>query len=315
MGKLLLLILNGFFFLSGVKSCVAQLVPHYPDPYAVLPNRGESFQYVLLRGTTFKVANLVETERPLPAGPQQLSILNLHVPLAQAAPGSFSLHPSLAAVSTMLITLAIMPDEIDNQVHWQRIEPDTLAAARRVAPTAFIDSCFQRLARYHNIGSLVKQDNRFTRNAGAKPIIYRDGHYWTTSNYTLTELFLICPVPFVLPYNADNVTISTLARPYPDAQLTQEWLLEQKFRQGRGARLSEFLASKILLSERINATTYEFITFPPNIVDDSYFYSGAGNFRYQQGVGLISGRYSLHVIPNITSTGVPFTTKRITALK
>jgi hypothetical protein len=232
--------------LSGSFKCFAQTqqrsIPHAES------NR---FKYLLVTATVFKAANLVDTERTLPQGKQQLSILNISMPLIQAARGSFSMHPSLVAASTMLITLAIIPDKLDKQVHWQPIRLDTLAASQQINPTAFIDTCFQKLARYHRTGGQAMQDNYLTRSASVRPIIHRDGQYWTTSNYTLTELFLVCPVPFILPYETDNVTISVLARPYSAAQLEKEWSLEQNFYQGgRGGNLNLFLSSKLLLEKK-----------------------------------------------------------------
>jgi hypothetical protein len=52
-----------------------------------------------------------------------------------------------------------------------------------------------------------------------------------------------------------------------------------------------------------------------NTVDVSDFYTGAGDFRYQQGVGIISGKYSDYVAPTFLPNDPDFRTKRITAIK
>jgi len=298
-------------FLLENRVCSAQTQQQYP----ILSEKSNKFKYLLITSKDFAGSTLVDAERILPAGKEQLSIINIDVPLAKIAKGRFSMSTKLVSISSMLITFAIIPDKVDKQVHWQPIQLDTLPTSQRVVTETFIDTCFQRLARYHRMSGRIMQDNFITRSASIKPIIYRDGSYWTTSNYTLTEVFLVCPISFVFPFQGDNVTINTLSQPYPSFLLEEEWNLENNFHLERSINTAELLASKVILEKKIDENTYDFHTFGTNTVDASDFYTGAGDFRYQKGIGLISGSYSLYMLPNSLPNAPRFITKRISLIK
>ncbi|SET37345.1 hypothetical protein [Hymenobacter actinosclerus] len=302
-------ILGSVSFASGSGSALAQVLERHP---ASLQN-SPAVQYLLISAADFAAAHLVETERPLGRQTQQVDIVNLQVPL----PSAFPMAPQLVASGTMLITLVALPDATSGQLRWQPIWPDTLAPARRITAAAFTDTCLQRLARYHRKGGRLGEDNALTRSADIKPIIWRDGRYWTPAGYTLTELFLVCPVPFTLPHQADNVTISLKARPFPLAQFEQEWQLGQRFYpSGRRAGLAQVLASKLFLEKKLPDGTYEFYTAATNIMDGGSFYAGAEDFRYRPGIGLVSGKYSTHFSLGSQDTrNIFFTTKRILAIE
>jgi hypothetical protein len=297
----------------GCCSAPAQILERLPGtPPYVSP-----YRYMLVKAEGFTAAHVVETERPWGTRTQQVSIVNLQLPLQRAPVGLFTLAPELVASSTMLMTLVVLPNETTGLAQWQPIKPDTIAPSRRVTAAVFADTCFRRLARYHRTGGRFSEDNAITRSADIKPIIYRDGRYWTPASYTLTEVFLICPVPFILPQEADNVTISIEAKPFPFAQFEQEWKLGQRFyTNGRHPDVAQVLASKLFLEKQLADGTYEFYTAGTNIMDGGSYYTGADNFRYKPGIGLVSGKYSTHL--NLGSQDVRntfFTTKRITVIK
>ena len=317
-----------FYFLMVARFILATVLAIvglgcYAAPAQVLerplgaPPYIQSYRYMLVKAANFTTAHVVETERPWGTRTQQVSIVNLQLPLQRAPVGLFTLAPEFLASSTMLITLVALPNETTGLVQWQPIKPDTLAPSRRVTAAVFADTCFRRLARYHRTGGRFSEDNAITRSADIKPIIYRDGRYWTPASYTLTEVFLICPVPFTLPQEADNVTISIEAKPFSSAQFEQEWKLGQRFyTNGRHPDVAQVLTSKLFLEKQLADGTYEFYTASTNIMDGGPYYTGADNFRYKPGIGLVSGKYSMYLnLGSQDARNTFFTTKRITVIE
>ncbi|WP_400193882.1 hypothetical protein [Hymenobacter sp. B81] len=256
----------------------------------MLPKLAGRPAYVLLTGAGADRINLVTTRRETTAGLQRVDIINIHPDSQQLRPLTAPLrrhvNRQLPPGNRCLITLALLPLRPDAPAGWVPVSLDTIKA--RLLPLEQVKlDCYARLLKYRLEGSPTVND--LTRRNDLRPLLLRDGRYYTTKAVVLTEYFIWLDVPGLLPNQADNVTINL------GAPLVTPADFESAYAGARAAfggyrNFIDAWYSRLLLRAR-RGPDCSFWTFPSAISDAPAGFYGADSFVFRRKVGLVSGQY------------------------
>ncbi|WBA44175.1 hypothetical protein [Hymenobacter canadensis] len=268
-------------------------------------------RYVLLQDSSFH-ATWVQTERRVRGAHQALDIVNILVPefriryLTQHDRGD--LRVRLAREDELLITMAVLPELQSGRVQWVRIRLDTLDPTCKLSMRALVAEGYEKLIAYRRAGNPYM--NYETRRDDVKPVVYRDGQYWTTPDDVLTEVYVVHSRRTWYPTEADNVTLNPQARVFTRADIQRDMQAAQTAGGEEAPELGLVLSSKLLLGKR-TAARYEFWSFAPPIVDASLTYYGATEVAYEPGTGIVSAKYNEYFhLSAISPDNVFFTVKQ-----
>lgn len=263
-------------------------------------------QYLVLAEASFPIHHIKARRGPLRYDPAaQLEIFNLLF----AGSIRHRLAPELTTIAnehvlgptdTLLVALSVLPNA-QGQVEWVPIRLDTIPATRRLSFADVVRDGYQRLRTNQALpqprAALELRYDSLTRRADLHPVIRREGRYWTP-RVVVTEYYRIRPQPTTSPLAADNVTINTESRLFPEQQLWQRIRTErQEGKNTQDQDLEDQLALRYLLGSKTNGI-YEFWSLAPYFVSHpNVLYFGTGSFRYKPGIGLVSAKYSYYFHP------------------
>lgn len=248
--------------------------------------------YVLIPTAGFS-ATQISTKRVRQGKSEYIDIINV---LADITPfmEHASMTPGLALNAPfyedqLLVTMALLPNKSTGFVAWEPIEADTLKNKPQVALNKVLQDCYARLFAYKAAQPYV---NAMTRRLDFRPVILRDGRYWTTHNTVLTEYFLVRGQPLWFLTGTDNVTINYHAQPFPRSEF---YALKQRLTaafptQHDRPLIEGELQTKMLL-EKKEGQTYFFWSIPPRVSDADITCFGAVDLQFREGIGIISGKY------------------------
>ena len=245
--------------------------------------------YVLIPEKGF-TATQVHTRRLRPGTTEFIDLVNVF------ADSSFWLHQPNAALGNrfafsdqLLMTMAVLPDAATGRVTWEPLATGALAAAQQVPIGAVLQDGYARLSAYRP--GIIDFANA-TRRFDLRPVVRRDGQYWTTRNPVLTEYFVVSAQPRWFPTSTDAVTINYRARPFSPADLAA---LEQRLRaalptEAARPNAAGEVAERLLL-EKQEGATYTFWSLPPQVSDADLTATGVVALQFRPGIGVVSGKY------------------------
>jgi len=191
----------------------------------------------------------------------------------------------LLPTDTLLITLSVLSDE-QGRIHWYPVRLDSIPAQQQLSFAALVRNGYQLLQANEKLLPTPWVPSRsLPRRRDIYPVVKRDGRYWTTDNYVLTEYFRVRVVPKAPLWASDNVTINYRSQVFSKEVIRARRLLEDG--------LEERLATRYVLGGKIKGA-YAFWSRPFAASHAGLMDYGVGEFMYKPGIGLISGKYYVY---------------------
>jgi len=262
------------------------------DSASVLP----SHVYVLLQDTAFPIhhiqakntANNINEGRSI-----SLEIYNLLLSTTTINQLAASSTPFLQKNDSLLITLSILPDS-QGKVNWQTIDLDTIHPKHYTSLQKVIEDGVKRLAAY--VGAGRPQDHRIISRINLRPIVKRQGQYWTPVNEVFTEYFLIRTRKTSDLSRADYMTINIKS---PVVAYNAPYrALRSLLPSSIPYAYTKSLPMGIALSDKYKGI-YRFWSRTPAtpLHVPGLRYYGNELFEYKPGIGIISGNYHSYYYP------------------
>ncbi|KUG08676.1 hypothetical protein ASU33_11065 [Solirubrum puertoriconensis] len=265
-------------------------------------------KYVFVDAAQFKRVRL---QRTLPKGTQHLEIFNLEFTPRLAAmqkptgPVDFRYVPPalwpapndsirfMRPDDRVLIALAVLPNKESGTLEWSKVDRQSLPAEAILGLPDLRQQTEHRIVAYKRSSDL---NNNITRRFDLQPVLFDGTHYYTTPNLTVTECFVVTQFATRLPFDSDNVTLNLGATPFPQRQL---WTHESKMSDYFGSKPRDlaYLMRSCIVLERQSAADYHFSTVPTGYSHPPLGFSGAEDFIYRPGTGLVAAKYGEYVWP------------------
>jgi hypothetical protein len=256
------------------------------DSVSIFPNH----VYVLLQDSIFPIHHIQAKTAPDNRSEERsitLEIYNLLLPATTVNRLVTSSDIFLQKSDSLLITLSILPDSQGN-INWRLINLDTISSKYHTSLRKVIQDGAKRLAVYTRMGR--PQDHLIVSRTNLRPIVKRQGQYWTPIDDVFTEYFLIRSRKISDLSQADYMTINIKGPmvAYDAPYRTLRSLLPL----GISYTYTHTLPMGIVLSSKHNGI-YQFWSraqATPLHVPGLHYY-GNEIFEYKPGIGIISGSY------------------------
>ncbi|GGF14978.1 hypothetical protein GCM10011383_27710 [Hymenobacter cavernae] len=236
----------------------------------------------------------VVTERTTNGKHYRLELLNVLLPTSQIQQlQGERFGATYQPKDQILITLGVLPDLQTGEIAWVPINPDTLGKQRKLAPTALFQNACDRIAAYKKRPGFYPCK---LRRDDVVPIVFRNGRYWTCRNTVLTEYFLVHNQPLAKPYQNDGLMINIAAPLFTEAEFMKFVQVNRPTTGSAQVKLTfweTYGGHKLFLGKHVGQT-YEFWEPSYMISDAGITCTGAEEFRYQPGIGILSGKYSFY---------------------
>ena len=228
---------------------------------------------------------VVESEGTRRNQPRRTVLVNVLMSLAELRDkyGVTSQLPVRYDRDSLLLVFAAVEGNAPHTL-WKPYEGQSL-----LDPKLFFANCMERLSYYKRQGHGAYND--ITHYLYIKPVVTIDGTRQALGEIVLTEPLLIMPITGLQPGQSDNVTINTLAPATSELEMMDRSNKYRLYFNTNNDACSDIIPSKLLLSRKSKGLYY-YWNGGSGLMDGPNYYSGAEDFVYKPGVGILTGTYT-----------------------